>query len=220
MHKLQQATASGVKQIITTILCSHRNKTVKHASLTVLLTKCSNNCDKQLRNNTNVMQMCMQMFTSFNLMQYMFVYVNVEHHKRVVLTDVENCCRVFHVLVKNGMIIRSNEIQRARENSLHSRAIPASNQKEQTRSARRLVNYSRIVPRLAQRHLWQAFPRKINLACRRPQVLPPGQLQSHPHTISWIFLFLLTACCCLLLQHLIHSCARGGRRIVQNMSLL
>ena len=111
MHDLQQETASCVKQIITTILCSHRNKTVKHASLSALLTKCSNNCDKRLRNNSNVMQMCMQMLMSFNSMPYMFAYVNVEHRKRVVLTVVENCCRVFHVLVKNGMSIRSNEIQ-------------------------------------------------------------------------------------------------------------
>jgi hypothetical protein len=112
MHDLQQATASGVKQIIKTLLCSHRNKTVKHASLTELLTKCSINCDKQLRSNTNIMQMCMQMLTSFNTMPYMFAYVDVERRKQVVHSVVENCCRVFHVLVKNGMSIRSNEIQR------------------------------------------------------------------------------------------------------------
>jgi hypothetical protein len=112
MQDLQQNTASGVKQIITTLLCSHRNKTVKHASLTALLTKCINNYEKRLRNKENVMDMCTHMLTHFNTMPYMFAYVDVEHRKRVVHTVVENCCRVFHVLVQHGMSIRGNEIQR------------------------------------------------------------------------------------------------------------
>jgi hypothetical protein len=112
MQDLQQHTASGVKQIITTLLFSHRNKTVKHASLTALLTKCINNYEKRLRNNDNVMHLCMQMLTYFNTMPYMFAYVDAEHRKRVVHAVVENCCRVFHVLVKHGMSIRGNEIQR------------------------------------------------------------------------------------------------------------
>jgi hypothetical protein len=61
MQDLQQNTASGVKQIITTMLCSHRNKTVKHTSLTALLTKCINNYEKRLRNKENVMDMCTHM---------------------------------------------------------------------------------------------------------------------------------------------------------------
>ena len=107
-----QQNAAAVKQIITTLLCSQRNKTVKHDSLAVLLTKCSNNYEKRLRSGENVMVLCMQMLAHFNSIQHMFAFVDVKHRKRVVQQVVENCCKVFHVLTKHGMNIRSNEIQR------------------------------------------------------------------------------------------------------------
>jgi len=107
-----QQSAAAVEQIITTLLCSQRNKTVKHDSLAVLLTKCSNNYEKRMRSDANIMVLCMQMLTHFSSIPHIFAFVKLEHRKKVVNQVVENCCKVFHVLTKHGMNLRSNEIQR------------------------------------------------------------------------------------------------------------
>jgi len=52
------------------------------------------------------------MLAQFSSIPHMFAFVNLEHRKRVVQQVVENCCKVFHVLTKHGMNIRSTEIQR------------------------------------------------------------------------------------------------------------
>ena len=41
----------------------------------------------------------------------MFTYVCTEHRKRLVQTAVEHCCRIFHILAKHCMSIRSTEVQ-------------------------------------------------------------------------------------------------------------
>ena len=112
VQDLQQATASSVEQIVTILLCSHKNKNVKQTSMTALLCKIAINCDKKKRTEHNIMHLCMQMLTSFNNMPYMFAFVSPERRKAIILSVVENCCQVFHVLVKHGMSIRTNEVQR------------------------------------------------------------------------------------------------------------
>ena len=112
MPDLQQNTEADVTNIVTTLLCSHRNTKMRRNSLTTFLAKCSSNCERRLRNKNNVMLMCDQLLNHFSNVPYMFSYVTTEDRKRLVLLAVRNCCRVFHILVKHGMCIRGNEVQR------------------------------------------------------------------------------------------------------------
>jgi hypothetical protein len=112
MPDLQQTTAADVTQIVTTLLCSQRNTSIKRTSLAAILTKCSNNCDRRCHHKDNMMLRCVDLLVQFGKTPYVFSYVATEERQRLVVFAVENCCRVFHILVKHGMCIRGNEVQR------------------------------------------------------------------------------------------------------------
>lgn len=109
---LQQTTASDVSQIVTTLLCSSRHTGIKRTTLAGMLTRCCHNSDKSFRNTDNMMSVCLDLLKGFSKAPHVFTYVCTEHRKRLVQTAVEHCCRIFHILAKHGMSIRSTEVQR------------------------------------------------------------------------------------------------------------
>ena len=107
-----QAGLGDVEQIVTTLLCSHRQARSRRSLLLATLDKCCCQMDRQLRHNKNAMTACMKMLSHFSTMPYLFVYMSDDDRQRIIGQAVENCCRVLHILAKHGMHVRNNEIQR------------------------------------------------------------------------------------------------------------
>lgn len=109
--ELQQVMHGDVEQIVTTILCSQRHTRLKNKALTTTLMRC---CvlEKNNKCNNNLLQVCMELLTSFSNNPYVFSYVGHTNRRQLVDFAIKHCCRVLHILLQYGMIIRTNEIQR------------------------------------------------------------------------------------------------------------
>ena len=101
-----------VKSIISTILCSNRNTRIRNSSLILLLRKSTENYQRISRHNCNLMSTCILVLESFNKTNYIFAHFSQAKRKQLINIVVKNCLKNFHMLMKQGMFVRSNEIQR------------------------------------------------------------------------------------------------------------
>lgn len=111
MTELQQVMSGDVTHIVTSMLCSNKHVHLKQKALqNALLQTCV--FPKTGIMHNNVMQLCIGILTEFSQKKYTFSFFSHTYRLQLIKFAVEHCCRVLQILVRYGMVIKANEIQR------------------------------------------------------------------------------------------------------------
>ena len=108
-----------VSTIVTCILCSNTSNRIRDLSLSVVLRKSSEICLRNFRQNKNLVLTCILLLQSFNKTQYIFTYMTKQKRQELVKHVVISTLQIFHLLIAQGMCIRSNEVQRLAVGALY-----------------------------------------------------------------------------------------------------
>ena len=105
--------------IISHILCSNTNNNIRTLSLRLLLRKAPENFLRNLKHNNNLMLTSILMLQNFHKIQYIFTYMTKQKRQELVKHVVISTLQIFHLLIAQGMCIRSNEVQRLAVGALY-----------------------------------------------------------------------------------------------------
>ena len=111
--EVQNTIFSSAEQIVRTILCSMTNKQTKQRVMCSTLTKLEDNLRaRTTKPDYHVVLACQEFMCACMKTPYVFTWVSDEERQKLVQDATEQCCKVLQILIKNGMSIRSHEIQR------------------------------------------------------------------------------------------------------------
>jgi len=111
--EIQNTMFSSAEQIVRTVLFSITHKQTKQKAMCSTLTKLQDNLRARTAiPDSNFMVACQEFLSGCMKTPYVFTHVSDDERRQLVRDATEQCCKVLQILIRNGMPIRSHEIQR------------------------------------------------------------------------------------------------------------